>query len=60
MASKVGQSMSTIASPSAIEAPDIALPAMGREIYYFKTGFTKSQRADSARADGPGILTFFS
>ena len=33
--------------------------SMGREIYLFKTGFTKSQRADSARADGPGILTFF-
>ena len=31
---------------------------MGHEIYYFKTGFTKSQRADSARANGPGILTF--
>ena len=34
--------------------------AMGREIYWFKTGFTESQRADSARADSPGILTFFS
>ena len=26
----------------------------------FKTGFTESQKADSARADSPGILTFFS
>ena len=33
---------------------------MGREFGKFKTGFTESQKADSARADSPGILTFFS
>ena len=33
---------------------------MGREFCKFKTGLTESQKADSARADSPGILTFFS
>ena len=36
------------------------LDIMGHEFCKFKTGFTESQKADSARADGPGILTFFS
>ena len=35
-------------------------PVMGREFCKFKTGFTESHKADSARADSPGILTFFS
>ena len=34
--------------------------AMGREFCKFKTGFEESQKAYSARADSPGILTFFS
>ena len=33
---------------------------MGCEFYKFKTGFTESQKVDSARADSPGILTLFS
>ena len=33
---------------------------MGLEFCKLKTGFTESQKANSARADGPGILTFFS
>ena len=36
------------------------LHLMGREFCKFQTGFTESQKADSARADSPGILTFFS
>ena len=46
-----------------VEAPDMAdreRARMGREFCKFKTGFEESQKADSARADSPGILTFFS
>ena len=33
---------------------------MEREFCKLKTGFKKVKQADSARADSPGILTFFS
>ena len=37
-----------------------ACRAMGREFCKIKTGFKKVKKADSARAESPGILNFFS
>ena len=45
--------------PRVLDSGSCFLP-MGREFCKFKTGFKKVKQADSARADSPGILTFFS